>query len=139
MVVCGTEAEATIVSRVMEHARLEEGVNLAGKTTLSQFIELVRGARLLIGNETSAVHIAAAVGTPSICLLGGGHFGRFLPYPDCVEGAKPVAVYERMECYGCNWRCHQPHPKGGAVPCISTIDVETVMKAVEKSIKKIRA
>jgi len=53
---------------------------LAGKTTIAQLVELIRNASLLIGNDSAAIHMAAATQTPSVCILGGGHYGRFLPY-----------------------------------------------------------
>jgi ADP-heptose:LPS heptosyltransferase len=86
---------------------------------------------MIIGSETSAMHIAAAVSTPSVCLLGGGHFGRFVPYPVNVEGVVPSPVFHKMECYGCNWQCTQSHEAGQPVPCISAISVEKVVAAAE--------
>ena len=50
------------------------------KTNINELIEAIRDAEFLITNETSAVHIAESVTTKSFCILGGGHFGRFLPY-----------------------------------------------------------
>ena len=131
MVVCGSNDDTELALRIIDHAGLDGSISLTGKTTVPELVELVRGARLLIANETSAVHIAAAVGTPSVCLLGGGHFGRFVPYPDQVGGTSPVAVYHHMECYGCNWQCTQPHEQGQPAPCISAIKVEDVIKAAE--------
>ncbi len=42
---------------------------------------MISETELLISNDTSAIHIAAAVGTPFICISNGSHFGRFHPYP----------------------------------------------------------
>ena len=131
MVVCGTQSECQDAELIIDKSLVNEGVNLAGKTTLSQFCELVRGAKLLIGNETSAVHIAAATNTPSICLLGGGHFGRFMPYSGKVRGVKPVAIFSKMDCYGCNWKCIQPHRNSKAMPCISDIKVNDVLREID--------
>lgn len=136
MVVCGSAGEAGTGRQVADHAGLPDARILSGQTSLPEFVELVRGARLLIGNETSAIHIAAAVGTPSVCLLGGGHFGRFMPYPPAVEGTKPVAVFRRMACFGCNWHCTLPYRKGGPVPCIDAIEVQDVMTAIEKCVSQ---
>lgn len=104
-----------------------------GKTTLPELVELIRGAALLIGNESGPAHIAAAVGTPAVCVTGGGHFGRFVPYPPGWRTA-PVPVFEPMECYHCNWRCTRPHSKGETVPCVSAVTVESVLKAAERAV-----
>jgi len=86
-----------------------------------------------VGNDTSAVHIAAAVGTPSVCILGGGHYGRFLPYAtETDKQVSPIPVTHQMDCFNCNWQCTQPHRKGDAAPCISNIQVNQVFEAIEK-------
>jgi ADP-heptose:LPS heptosyltransferase len=99
--------------------------NLIGKTSLPQLVELIGNAALVVANETSAVHIAAATQTSAICILGGGHFGRFAPYPDHIE-KKPMCLYEKMECYHCNWNCRFKTDDNTPFPCISSISVEKV-------------
>lgn len=42
---------------------------------------MLSNAVMLLSNDTSAIHIAAAVGTKTICITKGVHFGRFVPYP----------------------------------------------------------
>ena len=130
MVLCGVQADFQDAEFIISQVSDVEAVNLAGATTLSQFCELVRGAKLLIGNETSAVHIAAATNTPSVCLLGGGHFGRFMPYSDIVVGIKPIPVFSKMDCYGCNWQCTQKHKKTSPVLCIDRISTQMVINNI---------
>jgi ADP-heptose:LPS heptosyltransferase len=55
--------------------------NLCGKTSLVELVGIISESRLLISNETSAVHIAAAVETPTICIANGERINRFSPYP----------------------------------------------------------
>jgi len=110
-------------------------INLVGKTNLSELAELLRNAVVVLSNDTSAVHIGAAVGTPVLCMLGGGHFGRFLPY--VVEESEPfrplpIVVVQPMSCFGCNWQCIHPRERGEAVKCISDISVEQVWRHVEE-------
>ena len=45
-------------------------VNLVGGLSLSELAELLRGARLLVSNDSGPVHLAAAVGTPTLVLFG---------------------------------------------------------------------
>ncbi|EHJ45959.1 glycosyl transferase family 9 (plasmid) [Solidesulfovibrio carbinoliphilus subsp. oakridgensis] len=76
------------------------GVDLSGQTTLAQAAALLSRCRLAVGAETGLAHLACAVGTPHVVLLGGGHFGRFMPYSPLTHVAcLPLA------CYGCNWQC----------------------------------
>jgi ADP-heptose:LPS heptosyltransferase len=127
-VLCGGPADRAICSAIQ--AMSDDAVtHLAGQTSLAELTELIREADFLIGNETSAIHLAAAVKTPSVCLLGGGHYGRFMPYPAGMsdQAATPVAVNFPMPCYGCNWQCSQTHQPGQAVPCIANISVNAVL------------
>lgn len=104
-------------------------VDLTGKTTLPEMIGLIGKAALLIANETSAIHIAVAAKTSSVCVMGGGHFERFSPYPDHFQ-SKPVCVYQKMECYYCNWNCIYKVAENEPYPCIGNISVERVWQAV---------
>jgi ADP-heptose:LPS heptosyltransferase len=80
-------------------------VDLAGKTTIRQAAAVIARCALAVGAETGLAHIAAAVGTPHVVLLGGGHFGRFMP-----SAATTTAVALPLECYDCNWFCrYQEH------------------------------
>ena len=109
-----------------------------GKTSLQELVAVIAGAHLLIGNETSAVHIAAAVGTPSVCITGGGHFGRFVPYVMVYGGTKPVprVIVEKMDCFICNWHCIYGAKEGNPFPCIERIAVESVFKAVKEILEQ---
>lgn len=127
-VLCGALADRALCERIANLSGVP-CINFAGRTDLVELTELIRAADFLIGNETSAIHLAAAVRTPSVCLLGGGHFGRFVPYPaDYADpDTMPEPVNFPMPCYGCNWICTQPHQPGAAVPCIAGISVEAVL------------
>jgi len=103
--------------------------NRINKTTLPQLIDTIAGSSLLIANETSAIHMAMATQTPSVCILGGGHFERFAPYPAGTPNA-PVCVYEKMPCYYCNWICIYKTEANEPFPCISAVTLENVWEAV---------
>jgi len=109
---------------------------LIGRTSLPELVAIISGARLLVGNETSAIHIAAAVQTPSLCLLGGGHFGRFIPYTldEPFDFVGPLAVFHEMGCYHCNWLCSQKFAKGAPFPCLAQITVEQVWEVTRAMI-----
>lgn len=109
--------------------------NRINKTTLPQLIETIGSSALLIANETSAIHMAVATQTPSVCILGGGHFERFAPYPAGTPNA-PVCVYEKMSCYYCNWICIYKTEANEPFPCISAVTLENVWQAALPLIAK---
>lgn len=127
----GGPAEAAIGNYLTENLPDGKIVNLINKTTLPQLAELITSARLVISNETSAIHIAAATATPCVCILGGGHYGRFAPYPAHVPNA-PVCVYHAMDCFNCNWNCIYQSAANEPYPCIAKVELDNVWQAVLK-------
>ena len=100
-------------------------------TLLDELPQLLKYSKFLVSGETSAVHIAAAVKTPVICVLGGAYFGRFLPYPE-LAGQEIVleTVSYPMSCYGCNAKCVYPLQINEPPPCVSNISVDAVWEKV---------
>jgi ADP-heptose:LPS heptosyltransferase len=105
---------------------------------LNALVEIVAGASLLVGNETGAVHIAASVGTPSVCIAGGGHYGRFVPYPSKIDTQRPVpsVVTHRMPCFNCDWNCVYRPASGQPAPCVAGIAEEDVWREVERVLRE---
>jgi ADP-heptose:LPS heptosyltransferase len=130
-VLCGGKDDYAICVELAQEVGLNNLTNLAGRTSLLDLTETIRAAALIVSNDSSPVHIAAATATPSVCILGGGHFGRFLPY--ITERAsdpstKITAVWHKMECFGCSWRCKYKLEADQAVPCISMVSINAVVK-----------
>jgi ADP-heptose:LPS heptosyltransferase len=82
--------------------------DLRGETSLPELVDLLRQASLLVGNETGPVHLAIGIGIPTVCMFGGGDFGRFMPYGD---SAKHRVVIIRLDCFQCNWICTRSRPE----------------------------
>ncbi len=139
-VICGAAAErpqaATIIS--LAGAPLHD---FTGVTTIPQLLGLIKNSRLVVANETAAIHAAAAVGTPSVCILGGGHYGKFLPYdvPPRPTTEHPRCVSHPMPCFNCNWVCRFRKRPTAAVPCIANVPVDAVWKEVEAIIRRSEA
>lgn len=128
IVICGSINESLICENIVKNINnYERLLDLTNKTSISQLVEIIRGSTCVIGNETSAIHIAATVGVNSICILGGGHYGRFLPYPESSNSIKnPVPVFVELDCFGCNWNCSRIHDPMEPMPCISMISIVNV-------------
>ncbi len=139
-VICGGKGEEKLGQDLknLSGARL---YNIAGKTSLLELVRIVRDAKLVIANETGTVHIAAATGTAVVCILGGGHYGRFVPYQVEKQTLRrlPVVVTQKMPCFNCNWRCKYETNKDVPVPCIRNISVEEVWGPVNILIEQICA
>ena len=115
--IAGGPAEQAIAAYLAANLPPGSFTNLINKTSLTELIDHINSASLIIANDSSAIHIAAATNTPSVCILGGGHFDRFVPYP-LHMAYKPVCVYEKLPCYYCNWKCKFITAENEPYPCI---------------------
>jgi len=109
--------------------------DLVGKTSLKDLLALLSNSKLLISNDTSAVHMAQVTRTPTIALVGGGHWGRFLPYSPHIKNENIFRVLnEKLDCYFCDWKCKFNIQSGEACPCLKNINLEILQKTI-KTIK----
>jgi heptosyltransferase-1 len=86
----GTACEKDTVEIMKNQANVPIA-NLAGQTSLSELIALLRAAKLVISNDTGPGHIAAALGVPLVMIFGRSNPARVAPYarPQCVVAIEP--------------------------------------------------
>lgn len=128
IVICGAAADVQGVEKVQ--AKMHgQALNLAGKTTLRELAAVFEECALFIGNDTGPLHIAVSVGTPTLGIIGGGHFGRFYPYGDL---SRHRMVNKQMDCYYCDWKCIHD-----TVRCIQEITVEDVWRETQRMMEEV--
>ena len=68
----GSEAERPVCETIAEsvHGRGIAAINLAGRTSLREFIELAAACRLFLTNDSGAMHIASAAGVRTVAIFG---------------------------------------------------------------------
>lgn len=131
IMICGGGDDVDIADDLIKLLVKDDVINMTGITTVLELIELIRGAKILIANETSAIHIASAVNTKSVCVLGGGHFGRFMP-STAEKKESQVSVFKNMDCFNCNWNCIYTIKKNNPAPCVLNVCQDDVILAVNK-------
>jgi len=83
IVIAGSKKDNVYAQEIMNLCNASDKIqNYTSKTNLIQLAHLIRQATLLISNDTVAVHIAAAVQCPFICIAMGQDKGKFIPYPE---------------------------------------------------------
>lgn len=73
-----------------------KAVSLAGKTNLKELIEIIRGARFFVSNDSGPMHIAAALGIPVFAIFGPTDPLRTGPY-----GRGHTIIRENVSCAPC--------------------------------------
>ena len=109
VVVAGSKQDANIIG-AFNGALGRLGIkvlDLTGVLNLAEHLVLISLAQAVLCMETSHAHMAGAVGTPAVVILGGGHHSYFAPW-----GESPTFRWltNRLPCFGCNWVCSQPRP-----------------------------
>ena len=71
-------------------------INLAGKTSLDDAINLIAGSRAVITNDSGLMHVAAALGTPQLALFGSSSPIHTPPLSDAAR-----VIYLHTACSPC--------------------------------------
>jgi heptosyltransferase-1 len=107
-------------------ASLIPPIDLTGKTTLLQLAYLIRQAKLIIGGDTGPVHLAAALNTPILMLMGPTDPNRNGPY-----GNGNAVLTVPYECAGC-WKRECRYGK----ECLAVISPAAVWQEAAKLLQK---
>ncbi len=116
--------------------------NYIGNTKIiEQLIYIISKAKLVIGNDTSVIHIANAVNVQSICIAGNFAGEKFYPYNSEVTESnrkKPVFLTHKDKCFACtlhgnNYECinndYFAHRK---IQCVSEVTLDEVIRNIDK-------
>jgi len=98
--------------------------NVAGKLTLGQLAALMERLTVVIGNDSGPLHVANAVGTPTVTLFGPTSPRRTRPY-----GERAMVLQTRMSCSPCYPQLRQGC---GAPVCLLDIEVDQVRQCLER-------
>jgi ADP-heptose:LPS heptosyltransferase len=95
--------------------------DLAGRTSLGGLAALVRVARLVVCNDTSVSHVAAAMRTPSVVVACGSDTRRWAP----LDRERHRVLADYPLCRPCAFReCPYGHP------CALNLGISPVLDAV---------
>lgn len=125
VVVLGSPADAAEARQLTE---LAPGVvDLCGSVPLAELPGLLRQLDVLVTCDSGPMHIAAAVGTPTVALFGPTDPRRTGPYGD-----GHVVVRQEVDCAPClSRRCAV-----GDLRCLHRIEVDDVERAVAEVLQR---
>lgn len=119
-----SEGELAMLARIRSATRAPN-VDFGGKLSLKELAALTARARLFVGVDSAPMHIAAAVGTPSVALFGPSDEVVWGPW----QARTRVVTSDAFRCRPCG----RDGCGGGKVSeCLSTLPVERVWEAVRE-------
>jgi ADP-heptose:LPS heptosyltransferase len=89
-------------------------------------VPMLRGARLVISVDTALMHLAVAVGAPTLCLASAAYVGEIVPYDPAITPPNARFVHHSMPCEGCLGDCVLP-AEDGMFPCVARLGEGWVM------------
>ncbi len=123
IVVCGSENERPLAELIMKRAQ-DAKIIIMNSSSLPKLGKILSRARIIITNDTGAMHMGVAVGTRVVCISSGISAGRYTPYPKflcdkCATVYPPgmpelsndqmEKVYEQYQ-YGTNFNINSIQP-----------------------------
>lgn len=120
-----------------EHALVEQiaaGLDprpqtLVGATTIGQLAALFARCALVVGGDSGPLHLAAAVGTPTVRLYGPTDVREFGPWP---PDGPHLALAAGLSCQPCRSFTDLECGARRTPPCLRALDVETVIAAASR-------
>jgi lipopolysaccharide heptosyltransferase II len=133
-----TEAGASIVilgdapERPLAQAIVQEcpggAVDLTGNTSLSRLIGIIACCRLVVTNDGGPLHVAVALGTPTVSLFGPVDPVMYGPFPPSDEH---VVIASKIACRPC-YRGFRMNACARNVQCLDEITIDDVFKAIRR-------
>ncbi len=125
----GAQAERALCLEIAAQMKHSAQV-LAGETTLDQLAALLSRCRLVLGPDSGPLHLAVAMGTPTVHLYGPVDPTSFGPWglPD-----RHAVLTSAWPCIPCN-RLDYSDSELAHHPCVREIPVEAVLAAARRAV-----
>jgi heptosyltransferase-3 len=132
--------EVAQAERIRERAGVA-AVSLAGRLTLKELGTVIAQARLFVGVDSAPMHLAAAVGTPTVAIFGPTGAFNWAPWEGIDWGYTPerpagtrfvgrhAVVQKEMECIPCGQDGCEGTKKSR---CMEEISLDEVAEAVDR-------
>jgi lipopolysaccharide heptosyltransferase II len=128
----GGPDDAALNAQLLDGLHVPDGSvsNLAGKTTIGVLAAQLERCDLFIGNDSSPMHLAAALDIPVIAIFGPTSPQEYGPYP--LDDPKHVALWKNPHRQPCFF-LGKMRPCANCT-CMQAISVDDVWNAVQRFI-----
>jgi lipopolysaccharide heptosyltransferase II len=127
VMIVGSPDERVRAAKIVDRSRAKV-FNLAGMTSIGTLAAVLKACTLFIGVDSAGMHIAGAVGTPTLSI-----FGPSAPASWAPRGPLHVVVHRNLPCVPCRQKGCEGKEWSR---CLEELTVAEVMAAVEDQIEK---
>jgi len=110
-----------------------DGVEFDG----ARFVDIqsrIRGASLVISVDTAMMHLAIALGAPTLGLASAAYVGEIVPYAEEITPDNAHFYYVPMDCQGCLGNCIYPMQEN-MYPCIAKLNSNKLIEMALEILK----
>lgn len=143
--VCGGKGEESYASKLKLLSTFPNRIiSHVGITSFSDWSAIIQHSKIVVGNDSATVHLAAAGRVPAVCISGVYDKYQFFPYKlnDTKELYRlPITVMSDNKCEFCrtygyfagynNKICKKAIKDGNCTLCISKIEINQVVIAID--------
>ena len=117
------------VSRKIGDGRL---VNLTGQTSLPGAAAIIARTKLFVGTDSGLLHLACAVGVPTISVFGSSNWRKWGP-----RGPKDIVLTDNVPCSPCTHFSYSLPTCKGTYYCMKEFNVRKIMDAVQRNLETV--
>ncbi len=139
LLLLGGPEEAELHQRIMGMMQSEMPVrSLAGKGNIKVAAAVLELVDLFVGNDAGLMHMAVAVGAPTVAIFGLSNFRAWGPYTGDAPGKRATVVHLDLPCMPCFYRDHLlGTPEGCATrDCLAQLGVDPVAVAARRMLRE---
>ena len=139
LLLLGGPEEAELHQQIMGMLQSAMPVHsFAGKGTIQLTAAILEQVDLFVGNDSALVHVAVAVGTPTVAIFGLTNHMAWGPFTAGAPERQAVVVRLDLPCMPCFYRGHDlGTPQGCATrDCLTLLGVDPVATAARRLLRK---
>jgi ADP-heptose:LPS heptosyltransferase len=138
ILITGTVADAGLARELQEELP-SRAIDLTGKLSLRETLAVLERVQLFLSPDTGTMHMACAVGTPSVSVFGPSDQRRYFSGGSGESGSRHVVVRAELWCAPCNLIRKPPAECAAAEApeCLRLVSVESVYREAARSLREI--